>query len=203
VELRRGELESALALAGVPADARVGLGFPDQEAALQLASLATRLAALFSQRNADIVLTHPYEGGHPDHDATSFAVHGARWLMSRRGEATPAVIEMAFYHAGSGGLSAQQFAPVAGVQAIAVPLSTAAWALKQRMLSAHASQAGLATQFSASVERFRRAPSYDFSELPNGGAVYYGSVEWGMTPARWCQLAADGLRELCWAQLSI
>jgi len=202
-ELRRRELETAMALAGVPADACVGLSFPDQEAALQLTSLATRLAALFSQRKIDIALTHPYEGGHPDHDATSFAVHGAGWLMLQRGERSPTIIEMAFYHAGSGGLSAQQFAPVAGVQVIAVPLSTAVWAFKQRMLSAHASQAGLATQFSASVERFRRAPNYDFSLLPNGGTVYYGSVDWGMTPARWCQLAADSLRELCWAQPSI
>jgi len=61
----------------------------------------------------------------------------------------------------------------------------------------------LATQFGASVERFRRAPSYDFSVLSNGGAVYYGSVDWGMTPARWWQLAADSLSELFWAEPSI
>ena len=195
---RRCELETAMAVAGVPAEACVGLGVADQEAALELASLAERLAALLTQGNIDIVLTHPYEGGHPDHDATAFAVHGAQWLMSQRGEAAPAIVEMAFYHAGPSGLLAQQFVPVPGSRTITVPLSTAKWEVKQQMLAAHASQAGVVAQFSATVERFRPAPRYDFCAPPNGGAMHYEAFDWGMTAARWCPLAAAGLRELGW-----
>ena len=187
-----------MAVAGVPAEACVGLGVADQEAALELASLAERLAALLTQGNIDIVLTHPYEGGHPDHDATAFAVHGAQWLMSQRGEAAPAIVEMAFYHAGPSGLLAQQFVPVPGSRTITVPLSTAKWEVKQQMLAAHASQAGVVAQFSATVERFRPAPRYDFCAPPNGGAMHYEAFDWGMTAARWCPLAAAGLRELGW-----
>ena len=197
-KLRRHELETAMALAGVPAGACVGLGVADQEAALELASLSERLAALFAQGNIDIVLTHPYEGGHPDHDATAFAVHGAQWLISRSGEAAPAIVEMAFYHAGPSGLLAQQFVPVPDSHAITLPLSTAKWELKQQMLAAHASQAGVVAQFSATVERFRPAPRYDFCAPPNGGAIHYEAFDWGMTAARWCQLAAASMRELGW-----
>ncbi len=196
--LRRRELETAMAMVGIPAQACIELGVTDQEAALHLTSLAQRLAAILAVRNIDIVLTHPYEGGHPDHDATAFAVHGASWLISRRNEAAPGVVEMAFYHGGSDGFCAQRFVPAAGAPAIAVPLSSAAWALKQRMLAAHASQAEVVAQFTATVERFRPAPCYDFSAPPNGGAVYYEGFDWGMTSARWCQLAADSMHELGW-----
>ena len=51
-----------------------------------------------------VVLTHAYEGGHPDHDAVAFAVHRA----ARRTSA--AVVEMPFYHAGPDGVARQVFA---------------------------------------------------------------------------------------------
>jgi N-acetylglucosamine malate deacetylase 2 len=197
-KLRRRELEAAMALVGIPAQACLALGIRDQEASLHLAEIAERIAALLSERDIEIVLTHPYEGGHPDHDATAFSVHAARRLMSQRGETAPAIIEMAFYHAGPDGLSTQRFVPTVGLGTVAVPLSTAAWALKQRMLAAHASQASVLEQFGAQVERFREAPSYDFGLPPNGGAVHYEEFDWGMTPARWCLLAAEAMRALRW-----
>ena len=105
---------------------------------------------------------------------------------------------MAFYHAGAEGLCTQDFVPVAGLDAVTVALSPAAWALKQRMLAAHASQTSVLEQFGAQVERFRKAPRYDFGLPPNGGAVHYEDCDWGMTPARWCLLAAESMRALNW-----
>lgn len=81
---RHGELKAAVALAGIRPEALVSLEAPDQEAALRLAELARRLAALFYERGVAVVLTHAYEGGHPDHDAVAFAVHAARGLLSPR-----------------------------------------------------------------------------------------------------------------------
>ena len=54
-------------------------------------------------KDADLVLTHAYEGGHPDHDAVAFAVSGGG---AARGSdaADTTVVEMPFYHAGPGGL---------------------------------------------------------------------------------------------------
>src|SRR5919202_1691857 len=80
---RRQELQAALALARVPQSALVRLGFDDQDAAFRLVEAATALAGLFARRGIEIVLTHPYEGGHPDHDATAFAVHAACRLLRR------------------------------------------------------------------------------------------------------------------------
>ena len=37
----------------------------------------------------DVVLTHAYEGGHSDHDATAFAVHLAAGVMRREGGKAP------------------------------------------------------------------------------------------------------------------
>ncbi|MGH7123037.1 MAG: PIG-L deacetylase family protein [Stellaceae bacterium] len=192
---RRRELEAAMALAGVSKDALVALGFIDQEVSLHLAELTRRLAGLFDERRVAIVMTHPYEGGHPDHDAVSFAVHAAREIMARKPIDAPDVIEMAFYHGGPAGMVAQRFVP-ADVPTIELPLSDAAWALKRRMLAAHASQVDALTQFDSRVERFRVAPSYDFGALPNGGSLYYETADWGMTGARWQELAAAACREL-------
>ncbi len=184
-----------MALAGISKDALIAFGFVDQEVSFHLAQLARHLAALLEERGVEIVMTHPYEGGHPDHDAVSFAVHAARDLMARRGADLPEAIEMASYHGGAAGMVAQRFVP-AETPTIEGPLSDAAWALKQRMLAAHASQVGVLAQFGSRIERFRVAPRYDFSALPNGGSLYYETADWGMTGARWRELVADAFREL-------
>lgn len=79
---RRAELGAATRLVDVPADRLVWLGVPDQGVASCLAETARRLVPLI--RDAEIVLTHAYEGGHPDHDATAFAVHAVIAMLQRR-----------------------------------------------------------------------------------------------------------------------
>ncbi|HWH72568.1 MAG TPA: PIG-L family deacetylase, partial [Candidatus Sulfotelmatobacter sp.] len=99
---RRKELESALALTGFLPARLHGLGCVDQEAAWHLAELVVALAEQLHAFQPEWVLTHPYEGGHPDHDATAFAVHGAcQWLREQHGRA-PAILEMTSYHNGAG-----------------------------------------------------------------------------------------------------
>ena len=102
---------------------------------------------------------------------------------------------MAFYHGGSAGMVAQRFVPADSLT-VEVPLSDAAWALKRRMLAAHASQIDVLTRFDSRIERFRTAPPYDFGLLPNGGSLYYETAGWGMTAGRWQELVATASREL-------
>jgi LmbE family N-acetylglucosaminyl deacetylase len=78
---RRRELEAMLASAGIPRGRAVSLGVADQAASFHLAEIARRVADLFAMFRPEIVLTHAYEGGHPDHDATCFAVHAALALI--------------------------------------------------------------------------------------------------------------------------
>jgi LmbE family N-acetylglucosaminyl deacetylase len=188
---RRHELEDAVALAGIGADALVGLGVADQEAALDLPGIARRLAALFAQRSIEVVLTHAYEGGHPDHDAVAFAVHAAARFGSG-----PSVIEMPFYRAGPEGWITQAFAADPRAPEIALWLDEEARALKRQMMDAHVTQAGTLAGFAPFVERFRRAPAHDFEILPNGGDLLYERYAWGMSGARWRDLVRAAQAEL-------
>src|SRR5579884_3139348 len=76
-----GELRSALAIAGVDGSQLIRLGVPDQEVCRSLVATTQGLAHLFKVHNIEIVLTHAFEGGHPDHDGVAFCVHAASRLL--------------------------------------------------------------------------------------------------------------------------
>lgn len=192
--VRRAERAAALALAGI-APARVrDLGITDQEASLSLASLAGRVADLLSALRPEVVVTHPYEGGHPDHDATAFAVHAARRLLCRRGVPPPAIIEQTSYHNRDGTIAVFEFLPNAHDAAVrTVELSAEECALKRRMLDCYATQRRVLEAFPVRLERFRVAPRYDFTRAPHAGTLWYERFDWGMTGARWRELAAAAL----------
>lgn len=193
--LRRRELERALALAGVAPDRLDGLGFADQGASYHLASLTRLVMHRIEDERPDLVLTHAYEGGHPDHDATAFAVHAACALLDG---VAPRIVEMAGYHGGAegGGTVFQEFLPDPGIPVHTVVLDPAERALKRRMLDAHASQARTLAAFRDDLERFRDAPAYDFTRAPHDGPLNYDRFAWGITGQRWRALAAEALRTL-------
>jgi LmbE family N-acetylglucosaminyl deacetylase len=190
---RRQELCTAMALAAIPGDALVSLAIPDQEASLHLAELARRLAALFRERRIDLVVTHAFEGGHPDHDATALAVHAAAALLE--GTRAPALIEMPLYHLGLSGWIVQRFVGP-GATEFELHLSDEQRRRKQAMLDAHGTQRQVLSMVATDVERFRPAPAYDFTALPNEGRLLYDLHDWGMTGTRWRRLAAAALDEL-------
>ncbi|MBV9633043.1 MAG: PIG-L family deacetylase [Methylobacteriaceae bacterium] len=196
---RRRELEAAMAEAGVPPQALVGLGIPDQEAARQLPALSRTLAALFRGHDTRLVFTHSYEGGHPDHDAACLAVHAACRLVGAHGRIPPVLIEMPYYHAGPSGMVAQRFTPEPIIADIVLPLDDRSWALKRRMLARHETQQQTLAVFASQVERFRQAPSYDFNVLPNGGSLYYERLPWSFDGNDWRRLAQAAMNELGFA----
>jgi LmbE family N-acetylglucosaminyl deacetylase len=194
--LRRRELTAAMALAGIPEDRLETFGIPDQEASLDLPGLSCSLAGWMRERGIGLVLTHAFEMGHPDHDAVAFAVHAASALLRAEGEPPPEIVEFASYHRGPGGeMVTGAFAP-GGEPGETRELSPAARALKRRMLDAHRSQARTLAPFGCEVERFRPAPTYDFTAPPHGQGAWYDQFAWGMRSDRWFRLAADALRVL-------
>lgn len=195
-EARHGELEAALAAAGLPSTGLISLGYPDKQAAGNLSSMARELTGLLADRDVSFVCTHPYEGGHPDHDATAFAVHAACHLLSRDERQAPAIVEMAFYSAGPEGAVFQDFNSRPGSECIELHLTEAAFERKQCMLACHQTQQRTLAPFTARVERFRMAPSYDFLALPNNGKLYYEALPLGFEPAVWLQAAAAAHEEL-------
>ena len=192
---RHSEAEVALALAGIAPQCLVALGIADQEASLCIAELARRLARLLSDNALSAVLTHAYEGGHPDHDGVAFAVHCAARLIANTGAAEPTIIEMAGYHAGPQGLVTNAFLPGAD-PGLTIELDSRKQALKRRMLACHVSQARTLAQFGVTIERYRVAPCYDFTSPPHPGQLWYEQFDWGMTGARWRALASEALAEL-------
>ena len=195
---RRRELDAALAAGGVDSE-RAGLGAADQGASLRMAELARALAALFERHGTRAVLTHPYEGGHPDHDAVAFCVSAAASLLARDGGEAPAVAEMAFYHAGPGdGWAVGRFLPNGGPPTVVAPTG-AERARKRAMLDAFATQAATLVRFPVGDEAFRPAPSYDFAAPPHAGTLLYERFPWGMDGALWRRLAAEARRELALA----
>jgi LmbE family N-acetylglucosaminyl deacetylase len=192
---RREELRAAMALAGVPDRALVSLGIADQEASLHLAAIARRLADLCRERRRDLLVTHAYEGGHPDHDATALVVHAAAALLRDDGLA-PAIVEMPLYHLGLSGWMVQRFVTRDGATETEIRLSAEQRRRKQAMLDAHATQRQVLSMIATDVERFRPGPAYDFGALPNEGRLLYEMYGWGMTGLRWLALAAAALDEL-------
>lgn len=194
-QARRGEAEASLALAGIAPEQVLRFEIADQEASLRMTYLAGGLARFFREAAMQVVLTHPYEGGHPDHDATAFAVHQAAILLRQADGTAPAILEMAGYHAGPQGLVTYSFLPNGDV-GLTIYLDDARRALKRRMLACHVSQSRTLAQFGVQVERYRLAPRYDFAAPPHPGRLWYEQFDWGMTGAQWRTLAGQALAEL-------
>lgn len=191
--VRHDESIAALDLAGVPAANLTNLGIADQDAAHNLAAIARTLAPQLVE--ADVVLTHAYEGGHPDHDAVAFAVHAARKLCPA--PARPALVEMPFYFGTAEGWARQTFLPHPSAGPTwTCDLTDATRGLKEQMFAAHRTQSETLRDFSAGVERFRRAPDHAFSKRPHDGPLLYERHGWNLTWPDWRSLAIEAAIEL-------
>ncbi len=181
---RRAELTAALHVAGV-APMCAELAAPDQGASSRLPELTETLRALLVQHGIEVVLTHSYEGGHPDHDATAFITSQAAVGLTR--------LEFASYHASAeGGMAIGHFLASQHHEAT-VTLTPAEQARKRAMLDCFVSQRATLAAFGTTSERFRPAPSYDFTQPPHAGPLHYERYDWGMTGPRWRSLAARAM----------
>lgn len=190
---RRLEVMRALGLAGIGAHRVYNLGLPDQTASHHLAALARHVHDLLLSLHSEIVLTHSYEGGHPDHDAAAFAVHAACALLER-GRAAPLVVEFPAYHAGPEGMVLARFLDETGARVLA--LSPAERELKQRLVDCFVTQRRMLSQFPLEVECYRPAPAYDFTSPPHPGRLWYEWFDWGIGGERWRENAGAALAEL-------
>jgi LmbE family N-acetylglucosaminyl deacetylase len=192
-DARRAEAEAALAVAGVESDRIERLGLLDQEVAYELVRLHGMLVDLLSSLRPRVVVTHGYEGGHPDHDAIAFAVHHA---CRRLGPRAPALVEMTSSHIRRGRICSGRFLADPSAPRCTVPLMGAESDLKARMVRCFRTQAPViaALRPQRARESFRIAPGYDFSRPPHSGALLYEVFHWafgGMTWRRWRRLCAE------------
>ena len=169
---RMGELDRALALSGA-SPTRIMLGVSDQEATGAIPEIASALRSLFHTHGIRWVLTHAYEGGHPDHDAVAMAVHMAH----------PAPFEFAGYHVGAdGGIVTGEF--LGSVCSMPGVLDAADIARKRAMLACFWTQREILSHFDPRMEWHRVAPRYDFTVSPHPGRLLYETWGW-MTGGDW------------------
>jgi LmbE family N-acetylglucosaminyl deacetylase len=147
---------------------------------------------MFNQHGIEVVLTHAYEGGHPDHDAVAFAVHTAARLAKR----TPLLLEAPLYHLEGTRLVWQRFVPGTGRRGCVLKLSKEQQALKRRLYDAHKSQADCLANASVASERLRVAPEYDFSRLPQSARLSSLFRDAKLTQKKWESLTKEALLTL-------
>lgn len=192
-EARRREVVAALQVVGIPADQILGLGFVDGEAAWHLVDLCERMTDLFDDMRPEIVLTHPYEGGHSDHDSTAFAVHLAAGILRREGLQAPIIMELTSYHNYEGRRRLFDFLPFQNTVVRTHQLTEEDREVKRRMFDEFTSQQTLLQTIPIEIERFRQAPRYLFTVPPHEGELDYERLCSKVTGAQWRDQAERAL----------
>ena len=202
-EARRAELDAALALAGVPAERARALRLEkngmrtveDKSAMACLVEITRQLQAELERFRPEVLVTHPYEGGHPDHDSCAFSVHAAVQLL--RVSNPPVIVEAPSYFNGERGMVTGSFLPCpASSHVIVCELSPEEQARKQARLACFQSQQAILANFGTERELFRIAPVYDFTAPPHAGPLLYEGFGWGSTGQHFCGHARAALHSL-------
>ncbi|MBY0504560.1 MAG: PIG-L family deacetylase [Bryobacteraceae bacterium] len=179
---RRQEMLRAVALAGVTEAQCEVLPVADQEAVRELPLLVAEIRRRLP--GVDTVLTHAYEGGHPDHDACALACQVA--VSQARREESP------FYHAAHGPLVAGEFIQPPQT---CVSLTPAQQARRAAMFAEFPSQGHVFSRFPLDRACARPAPVYDFLSPPHAGTLYYETRDLGFTWLEWRALAHRFLQD--------
>jgi LmbE family N-acetylglucosaminyl deacetylase len=189
--LRRAEVECAMEAAGVEYLSRFAMDCPDQEATFCIAQNATLLAEILKEIGPAFIFTHAYEGGHPDHDATSATVHAALKLLNW----PCTLLEFTSYHMGPNGFECECFLD-GGPDVWLRPLNEEERRWKRDVLDRYRSQREVLAQFPLNNEPIRLAPHYDFSRSPQPRSLYYEMFNWGVDGHTWRQEAREAFRDL-------
>jgi len=164
--VRRAELDAALAACCARPTRRLCYGVPDREVAARFDDVAELLAA--DLMSVDVVMTHPYEGGHIDHDAIARAVHDAVGKLNAMTGRAPEIVEFAGYYHQHGEVRASRFRSDPACPEVEIVLGPNAVRRREAAFACFTSQRDNLGYFSVLTERFRRAPSYEFSQPPPG-----------------------------------
>jgi LmbE family N-acetylglucosaminyl deacetylase len=195
--LREAEAQHALRVVGVPPHRILYLGGTDQDAVFTLDALVTHFLLAVSRIRPEWIVTHAYEGGHPDHDSAAFVAAMALHLLEQHQSGHPTLLEMTSYHADNRRLGSGSF--LAGQdQGWPVWLNSEELSRKREMLACYSSQTKVLREFPLEPERLRRAPEYDFTQPPHPGKLWYEHMGWEMRGAQWCKLARQAMQRFSW-----
>ncbi len=193
---RQEELAAALRLVEVGPERTRCLNVVDGEASARMVELSYSIADLLDEFRPEVVLTHPYEGGHTDHDATAFAVHLACGMLRREGVPAPLVLEFTSYNFKGGERTVGEFIPFFGVTAKQADLPPELQKLKREMYDCFVSQKDCLSAFPVEREQFRPAPRYTFTQAPHRGPLLYERFSNLVSGDQWRDQARRALERL-------
>lgn len=193
---RARELGCALQAAGVSTTNCYQLGYVDQETCFHLPHIVREVTALIEKLEPSVIITHAYEGGHPDHDSAAFVAQAACDSLAARARPAPPIVEAPFYHCAGSSLAICEFLPIAGIMELELELDASQRAAKQDMLACFESQREILAPFPTDRERYRMAPRYDFEQPPHDGPLNYEIRGWPVTGAAWREQARAALTSL-------
>lgn len=194
---RHREVECALAVSGLQAgEICRRMEVMDSEVSLNLIPVTRKLMEILDETRPEVVITHPYEGGHTDHDATAFCLRAAVTLLARDGAPTPALAEFTSYHNEGGEKVVNRFLPWDGAPVTDVALTGEEKDMKRRMYDCFITQYGVLRDMPIRLERYRPAPRYDFTQAPHAGRLRYERYPLGIRGKHWRQLAIDAMEHL-------
>jgi LmbE family N-acetylglucosaminyl deacetylase len=182
---RRTELLEAMRRLEIPESSCHQCPYPDKESYLHLPALVLHVASWIERLQPSVVLTHAYEGGHPDHDAAAFAV-----AMVRRRRGGFRHLEFPLYHAGPDGeMITGTFLDTSQGREEESALSRQEREWKADLLACFRTQSDMLSRFTLAHEPMRDSLEYDFTRSPHVGLPLYERLGWGVTGAEWRQHA--------------
>ncbi len=186
---RFDELKKALSVLEARPIRHLTLGYTDGEAVLHLADLVSKVEV--SIGSAAAVITHAYEGGHPDHDVCALATQLACARIAAAAGVAPQRLEFASYHGCGGRLAANCFWPDPDCPEAVVRLSWRERRRKRKAMRAFRTQSFILEDFPPLRECYRRAPIYDFLRPPPPGEWYYDRHDWPLKGEDWLRQVRD------------
>jgi LmbE family N-acetylglucosaminyl deacetylase len=123
-------------------------------------------------RGTEILVTHAYEGGHPDHDACALVADLACKRLIVAGSPAPHRLEFPLYAKGYEGLRLLSFDAEDGAH-WTFELSHDQRERKRFALQAFRSQEDVVASFPLDAEALRPAADHDFNRVRSPGALLY------------------------------
>jgi LmbE family N-acetylglucosaminyl deacetylase len=194
--LRLKELNNALNVCGFKREHHYILNGADQKIIDNLYPITLKVLHLIKKIKPSVVITHSYEGGHPDHDCAAFIVSKTLKILSARPEYPKARhIEFSGYHGANGYFESGTFLHSPGI-IMSVTLPEYNRKLKKEMVGCYTSQKEILSQFNIEKEMFRIAPVYDFRKPPHCGKLLYEQMNWGTSSSKWRKTVEVVSREI-------
>jgi LmbE family N-acetylglucosaminyl deacetylase len=157
-------------------------GARDQQLMFHLDAAMDWLRQVVTIQKPQSLLTHAYEGGHPDHDCCSFLCD-----MISREFAVP-VWEMPLYSRVTGKLVRQSLPR--DVDAFSLTATIREEEQKRRMIAAYKSQEEFLQTFDTTTERYAVHPKHDYARRPHAGKLNYECWGWEIAGSDLCKAFA-------------